>query len=136
MKACFLFISIAVACCALTLTLARGGPDDPGPADREVGELRKQVDELQARVKALEERLSRLESSAEKMDRWRQPPETPAPPPWGAPKWVLPKGPTPAEGGQPPKIWGQREINGWTFYLIPCKEQNCLPAQGGAPIVK
>ena len=129
MKACFLFISIAVAFCALTLVPVQGGSDDPTPADREVRELRKQVDELQARIKTLEERSSRLESIVERLERARPLSETTAPPTWGPPKGDMRNGLTLPDSRQPPKIWGEREINGWTFYLIPCQQQPSPPVQ-------
>lgn len=123
MKACFLFISVTAALCVLTMALAGIGPDAQTPADREVGELRKQVDELRARVKVLEERSSRLESVTERLERWRQLPETPTPAPPGTPNGALPFLKIPPDEGRQPKIWGEREVNGWTFYLIPCLQQ-------------
>ncbi len=61
---------------------------------------------------------------------------TPAPPAWGTPRWESPGNLAPPDGWQKPRIWGQREINGWTFYLIPCQEHHDPPVQGVGPIAK
>ncbi len=113
------YICPALAAMLAFCALAGNEPNSQTPSNRETQELRVQIDELQTRVKMLEERLGRLESKEERTDR------RPAPAPLNPTPLEMPK-PPPAfmeefpQGPSRPKIWGERQINGWTFYLIPC----------------
>ena len=134
MKTRFLFVGITAALCAFTLAPTEGGSDTPAPAIPDVpapsavGELRTQVEELLARVKSLEERSNRLEAMLERLEQRRQPPGVPVPKPRGMPPDTFPG--FPRSNRSQPKIWGEREINGWTFYLIPCQQQ---PSRSASP---
>jgi len=79
------------------------------------------VEQLQARLKVLEDRLAAVESPKPgSPPRILMQPKPPA---------VPPTSPTPSPPGSlgislsQPKVWGQREINGWTYYFIPCGEK-------------
>ena len=114
MKSRFLFITVTVA--IALCTLAGTETNNQVAADREAGGLRTQVNELRARVLLLEARLSRLEAAAgeqkcEQVHPQSFPPPPPSPSIFGSPL-----------NGEPlPEIWGKRQINGWTFYVVPCE---------------
>lgn len=83
--------------------------------------LRQQVVELQARVRTLEERLKQMEAapSARRLPRVEIRPAEPVPP--SAPVWrLIPE--WVGASSATPKIWGRREVNGWTVYYVPCAE--------------
>ena len=108
-----------VAVVTIGLFLARGENGLKPKADPETGALRQQIEQLQARLQKVEARLAQLESATSHAPpRFEVVPNPPGAPPSGfipAPKF---KGPS--LSSPPPKIWGEREINGWRFYLIPC----------------
>jgi hypothetical protein len=86
--------------------------------DSEVRALRQQVEQLQARLRVLEDRLATAESSKPgSPPRARVQPRSPGSPP--APHVPSPFGPL---GDNQPQgqVWGHRDINGWTYYVIPC----------------
>ena len=91
----------------------------PAPATAETTQLRDELKQLQAKVEMLEFRTKSLESTVAQMKRTHSPTplslESPATP---APSMSLPGTRSP----QPPTIWGQREVNGWTYYIVPCAE--------------
>lgn len=113
MKKYCLFITAAAA--VVAGALAGTGPDSRGPADDQSEALKNQVNELQTQIHSLETRLRRLESTA---DRQRQEPlKPPTPMPFQFPSGVMP----PSTFRPRPEIWGERQINGWTFYVVPCE---------------
>jgi len=87
-------------------------------ATAEVSQMREEIKRLQAKIELLEYRTKNLESTVEQLKRSQAPAplnfQGPAPslsvPPVSAPK--------------PPTIWGQGEVNGWTYYIVPCGEQS------------
>ena len=133
MNACSVFVT-AAALGALTLALAGNGPERPVSADRENLELRNQVNELQRRLKTVETRLSALESTVERLKTWHPlPGSPPLPTPLEAPQPPSRFKEKVPENGQAPKIWGQRDINGWTFYVVPCGQGSVEPS-GANPV--
>jgi hypothetical protein len=120
MKAYFLVILAAATLCVLTVRLARTGPDIRGVTDPELRELRNQIVALQSRVRALEQRSSEQRSAADALEQGHKLPGIPYPAPSDWPEWPSSSAGIPPKSPMQPKIWGEREINGWTFYLIPC----------------
>jgi hypothetical protein len=87
-------------------------------ANTEMRALRQQIEQLQSRFKTIGDRLTKLEAVRSRaVSRIEVLPY----PPGASPPVVVPSQPgVPNRSGQPPKIWGQGEINGWPYYLIPC----------------
>ena len=98
--------------------LAANGPCEPRNTDGDVQALQKQVAELEARIKTLEDRLEKLESPG-KPPLASLPRLAARPPKLNQPGASVPMPGFLPRNGQRPKIWGQGEINGWTFYYIP-----------------
>lgn len=73
------------------------------PQNSEMKELKRRMAELEERLSKMEEKMN----TAPPVITW-QPGSPPA----------LPK--TPNEQ-RPPRVWGEGEVNGWKFYLIPLK---------------
>ena len=97
---------------------------------KDIAELQTKVAELQTRNQALEERVKTLETSVQQLKQphlaplssqgnslWVQPPQGPQPefqPHTLQPELLQPK---------PPTVWGEREVNGWKFYIVPCEQK-------------
>jgi len=87
-----------------------------------IRDFRAQITELRAEVSKLHQQTQTLESTVEELKRSRiavtlnpQPaPSATAPP-------ALIPSPIPS---RPPTVWGQREVNGWTYYIVPCEQQS------------
>jgi len=122
MNACRSLVTVVVALWVVTAIWAANEPGDGKNSGCDVQALQKQVAELEARVKGLENRLEKLESAG-KPAASRSPAPGVPPPTMGLPGADLPTTGFPAHGRQNPKIWGQGEVNGWTYYLIPLKAQ-------------
>jgi hypothetical protein len=122
MNECRLFVTVGATLCVVSAVLAASGPDGHKNSDREIQTLQKQVAELEARIKTLENRIEKLESSG-------KPPTTGLPVPGVQPPTLeRPGASVPNTGflhrsGQHPKIWGEGEINGWKYYLVPLGAQ-------------
>ncbi len=94
-------------------------------ANAAIEELTKQIDSLQAKVKGMEQRLAKVE------EKQKAPVVAPVPisgGPGGALQQLLLPHAIPqrdriednfADPNNPPKIWGEGQINGWKFYTIP-----------------
>lgn len=121
MKKQSILLLVAVVAGVAIISFAQSTPGEKPVANQKVAELQNQINDLQARVRALEGRMKGLESTVEELKR----------PPFLQP--LTPQGenmlrfnppasePNPATSDfKPPKIWGKREINGWTFYVVPC----------------
>jgi outer membrane murein-binding lipoprotein Lpp len=88
------------------------------PTDREaLQETRAQIAELRAKVQTLEADTRRLESVVEQLKQSHAP--TPLNFPAPQPSQLNPA----PVGSRPPTIWGQGEVNGWTYYVVPCEQQ-------------
>ncbi len=87
-----------------------------------IRELRAQIAQLRGEVETLRHRTQTLESTVEDLKRSRLPAPLNLPPGSAAPapSRLVPV-PSPS---RPPTIWGQGEVNGWTFYIVPCEERS------------
>lgn len=79
------------------------------------GEMQSEVSNLKAQIQSLENRVKSLESTVAQL---QQPHLTPVISPGTNPVLLAP----PTAEPRPPKIWGEKEINGWTFYVVPCEQ--------------
>ena len=118
MKATRWIVLATVVLGAVSLVLTRAEVGKKADADSEVRALRQRVEQLQARLRKLEDRFTKLESvkprSVPAIEVVPNPPSVP-------PSIFIPSQPgVQNRSGQQPKIWGQGEIDGWPFYLIPC----------------
>ena len=86
-----------------------------------VQELRTQIIDLRAKIETLEGRTQSLESRVEQLKQSHEQAHSPTPLnfPVPAPAFSIPSVSAP----RPPTIWGQGEVNGWTYYVVPCGEQ-------------
>jgi TolA-binding protein len=86
-----------------------------------VQELRAQITELRAKVQSLENQTRTLQTTVEQLKQSQT--RVPTPLSWlqsPAPNASLPL----ASSSRPPTIWGQGEVNGWTYYVVPCEQQS------------
>lgn len=123
MKAKFMVMTGVVAGVAL-IALADGTPthkDSLGSS--EIQALRNEVTELRTRVQQLEDREKNLESTVANLNR---PHMTPLNSGGASPLFHSPVSPVlPASSEtDSPKIWGERKVNGWTFYIVPCEQRS------------
>jgi uncharacterized coiled-coil protein SlyX len=116
-------VALSLVTGAALITLAADSPA-PKPTETEaVHELRAQVTELRAEIEKLRQRTQTLESNVEELKRSRTPSPlnfqvNPAMP--STPKRLIPS----PGATRPPTVWGQGEVNGWTFYIVPCEERS------------
>ena len=133
-KQSILLLVTAVAGAAI-FSFGQGTPGQKPIANQEVTEMQNQINELQSRIQALESRMKGLESTVQEL---KTPHLQPLTLPRGNSSWLNPPASEPnppISDFKPPKIWGQREINGWTFYIVPCDEQGRGGAESQAGIV-
>ena len=136
MKTRFLVLTTAAALVAGALAFAGTEPDKHSP---ETG-----LDRLQKKISALEPRVKSLERQLEAPGSLNYPPQVQpriqAQPPNGSgllpPQeiyhpFVLP----PEANEQQPKIWGEGQVNGWKYYLIPCVNSSGVPTEADPPKV-
>ena len=113
-----LTLVVGVAVVSLAADLSGGKPQTDQNAVRE---LRAQITELRAKIQGLENQTKNLESTVEQLKQSQT--RTPVPlnlfqsP---APSTVIPS----ASSSHLPTIWGQGEVNGWTYYVVPCNQQS------------
>ena len=113
MKKPMLLLLSIVAAGFVVVAIAEDKPRDKPTRNPELEELRTQVFQLRAQVQALESRMSKVEALAE-----RSAPNIPSP--LNSQNGHQSLNLIPAQNGSP-KIWGEREVNGWTFYVVPCE---------------
>jgi TolA-binding protein len=123
MKKQSILLLLVVVAGVVIISFAQGTLGEKPAASHEIAEMQIQINELQGKVQVLEGRLKGLESTVQEL---KTPHLQPLTLPGGNSSWfnssaALPKPPT--SDSTPPKIWGEREINGWTFYIVPCGEQ-------------
>ena len=113
---CILSLVAGVALISLAAdpAVGKGGEGDT------VRELRAQIAELRAEVNKLHQRTETLEAKVAEMKH------SPAPSPLvipynsnGRSQFYFTPSNSPAH---PPTVWGQREVNGWTYYVVPCEQ--------------
>jgi len=119
-----LLLVAGIAIVSLATDLSGGKPqaDQKSQADQNaIPELRAQITELRAKVQNLENQTKNLESKVEQLKQSQS--RVPAP-------LSLLQSPAPsasfplASSSRPPTIWGQGEVNGWTYYVVPCEQQS------------
>jgi hypothetical protein len=98
----------------------------------EIAQLQTKVAELEAKNQSLENRVKGLESKVEELSHphlmplnsqssiWTQPLQMPT----IQVPLVVPEIQVPST--DQPKVWGEREINGWKFYVIPCGQKEVV----------
>ena len=107
-----------IAVVSLAADLSGGKPQAQTQVDQNaVQELRGQIIELRAKVQSLENQTKNPQSSVDQLKQSHVPTplsllQSPAP----AASFPL------ASSSRPPTIWGQGEVNGWTYYIVPCKQ--------------
>jgi hypothetical protein len=117
---CILSLVAGVALISLAADPA-GGKGGEGDTVRE---LRAQVAELRAEVDKLHQRTQTLEAKVEAMKGSPAPAPSPVVMPYnsnGRSKFYFTPSNSPARA---PTVWGQREVNGWTYYVVPCEQQS------------
>jgi len=115
MKKYFAFLLLIAVASIAFIALADTPVDKNSPPPADVQALKNQIAELQSRVQKLEDQTKNLESTVQNMQRPHLVPLLAQPG-----NRLLLKNP-PVES-QPPKIWGQKQVNGWTFYIVPCEQ--------------
>jgi hypothetical protein len=114
-----------VAIVSLAADMSSGKPQTDKDAVQEMRaqltELRTKVQRLEGQVQGLEDHTKKLEAAVEQLKKF------PAPTPMNLYQSPAPS-PSPAfnphGSSRPPTIWGQGEVNGWTFYYVPCEQQS------------
>lgn len=116
MKTRILTTSLVGVTALLCLGGIRTGAADAEPADAtEVRQLREPVKKLQDRVNTLETQVKQLQARPLAITVFPTP---------GASNLVQRiRPPLVIPPAVPPRIWGQGECNGWTFYYVPLSQK-------------
>jgi hypothetical protein len=95
--------------------------EKPAPKS-EAAQMRDELNALKAKVELLEYRTKSLELTVHQLQRPRAQTSlsVPAPTPPPGTSWFIPS----TIESKPPTIWGQGEVNGWTYYIVPCEAQS------------
>ncbi|HEY2081777.1 MAG TPA: hypothetical protein VGI88_03255, partial [Verrucomicrobiae bacterium] len=116
MKKKMMIMLLCAAAGVAVISFADITPGEKPAANAEMAQMRDELNQLKAKVEMLEFRTKSLESTVAQL---KQPPHLmPLNSPQGNLLWRQP----PSEL-TPPKIWGEKEVNGWTFYIVPCEQQ-------------
>ena len=145
-KQTVLFALCAVAGVAV-IAFAEGKPGDSAPVNPElehlgiqlrgeIAALQTKVAELQSKNQSLEGRVKGLETKVEEMSHPHMMPLNSQSSIWTQPlqrcrrfrfrRW---RRRFRCLRLEQPRVWGEREINGWKFYVIPCEQQKQLVSQ-------
>ena len=111
-----LSLAAGVALISLAADPASGKKDVESDAMRE---FRAQITQLRVEVDTLRHHTQSLESTVDELKHSHMPTPLNLQPSGGAPSPLIPT-PSPS---RPPTIWGQGEVNGWTYYIVPCEQQ-------------
>jgi hypothetical protein len=111
MKTRFLVSTTAAALVIGALAFAGTGSDNNSP-ETDLDRLQKKITALESRVKSLEQQ---RQTPAPLNYAPRVQPQIQTPP-----EFLHPFSPPSEENSRRPKIWGEGQINGWKYYLIPC----------------
>ena len=113
---------LLILCAALgagIIAFAEVTPGPKPPADTEMSKMRDELERLKAKVEMLEFRTKGLESEVQQLKR------SPAPAPLSLQGTPAAPSSLPLNiPSRPPTIWGQGEVNGWTYYIVPCEQQS------------
>jgi cell division protein FtsB len=123
MKKKILFALSLVAGVALISLAADPVGGKPTQNDDAIRELRAQVTQLRAEVDTLRQRTKSLEATVDDLKRSHIPSPLNLQPGAGAPAAPSMMIPSPTTS-RPPTVWGQGEVNGWTYYIVPCDQQS------------
>ena len=117
MKKKMMVLSFCAAMSVAIIAFAEITPGEKPSPNSEVAQMREEMGKLKAKIELLEYRTKSLESSVEQLKHSH----TPTPLSLSVPAPALS---TPAtRPSRTPPIWGQGEVNGWTYYIVPCAEQ-------------
>jgi hypothetical protein len=116
MKKKMMALSLCAAMSVAIITFAEITPGGKSLPNGEGTQMRDEINRLKAKVELLEYRTKSLETTVEQLKHSRPA----APLTFSAPAPSV-SSPSP-ESSQPPKIWGQKEVNGWTYYIVPCEQ--------------
>ena len=111
--------SIALLCAMsavalISIAAVSSGPKETGDTAA-INELRTQIAGLQTRIQTLETQTQALQSTVEELKR------APSPTPLNLLENLQKTAPF-SPSSPSPKIWGQKEVNGWTYYIVPCEQ--------------
>jgi hypothetical protein len=115
MKKKIMFLLLCAAMGIAVISIADVTPAGKPPADSDISQMRTEINQLKAKVEMLEYRTKSLETTVAQLKQPLHP--MPLTVPQGNLMWRdRPSAPT------PPKVWGEKEVNGWTFYIVPCEQ--------------
>jgi hypothetical protein len=117
MKKKVMIMLLCAATGVAVISFADITPGEKSPANTEISQMRDELNQLKAKVELLEFRTKSLETTVAQL---KQPPQ-PVPMIWQSSPPRQPN-PSPSDSTSP-KIWGEKEVNGWTFYIVPCEQQ-------------
>src|SRR3569833_2706897 len=112
-KTVLLALSIVVGVVLISIA-AEPATEKPKPDDT-IRELRTQITELRTEVNTLRQRTQSLESTVDELKHSHVPTPLNLQPGSGAPS---PSNLPSPKSSRPPTIWGQGEVNGWTYYVV------------------
>lgn len=113
-----LIVLLSVAMGVAVIAFAEITPREKPAPKSEAAQMRDELNALRAKVELLEYRTKSLELTVHQLQRSHAQTSlsVPAPAP-GSSRFT----PSTIES-KPPTIWGQREVNGWTYYIVPCEQ--------------
>jgi hypothetical protein len=109
-----LFLSVAMG--VAVIAFAEITPGAKPPPKSETAQMRDELNALKAKVELLEYRTKSLELTVHELQQRRV--QTTLDVPAAAPAGFAPS----TIESKPPIIWGQGEVNGWTYYIVPCEQ--------------
>ena len=114
-------LSLAVGVVLISLAPDPVGGKKDAESDT-LRDLRAQITQLRAEVDTLRHRTQSLETTVDDLKRSHLPTPLNLQPSVGVPSpATLNPSPNPS---RPPTVWGQGEVNGWTYYIVPCEQQS------------
>jgi hypothetical protein len=125
MKIRFLVLTTAAALLIGAFAFA-GTESDKHSPETDLDRLQKKITALESRVNSLEQQ---RQTPAPLNYTPRVQPQIQTPPM----EFIHPFSPPSAENSRRPKIWGEGQINGWKYYLIPCGTSDGAPPEA-APL--
>jgi hypothetical protein len=111
-----LIVLLSVAMGVAVIAYAEIKPGEKPAPKSDAAQMRDEINALKAKIELLEYRTKSLETTVHSLQRSHT--QTSFEVPASSPSLVTP---SPIES-KPPTIWGQREVNGWTYYIVPCEQ--------------